>query len=135
MPCHISNLCKETSLCIVQYRWQIKDKSYSSLTICLLGNCTTQVEWSKTLTSYRKFMFIYPYCVHIGRWGFDLYGHFQQCSNVIVTALLIRRGNVRQIQGTLRWTSSLRYVSANIRLQVKIKAGNPISGDVIVDRS
>ena len=125
-------VCKETSLCIVQYRWKIKDKSYFSLTIC---NCTTQVEWSKTLPSYRKFMFIYPYFVHIGRWGFDLYGHFQQCSNVIVTALLIRRGNVREIQGTLRWTSSLRYVSTNIRLQVKIKAGNPISGDVIVDRS
>ena len=125
-------VCKETSLCIVQYRWKIKDKSYFSLTIC---NCTTQVEWSKTLPSYRKFMFIYPYFVHIGRWGFDLYGHFQQCLNFIVTALLIRRGNVRQIQSTLRWTSSIRYVSTNIRLQVQIKAGNPISGDVIVDRS
>jgi hypothetical protein len=31
-------------------------------------------------------MFIYPYFVHIGRWGFDLYGHFQQCLNFIVTA-------------------------------------------------
>ena len=74
-------------------------QTYFSLTIC---NCTTHVEWSKTLPSYRKFMFIYPYFVHIGRWGFDLYGHFQQCLNFIVTALLIRRGNVRQIQSTLR---------------------------------
>jgi hypothetical protein len=63
---------------------------------------------SKTLPFYRKFMFIYPYFVHIGRWGFDLYGHFQQCLNFIVTALLIRRGNVREIQRlSLYITSSL----------------------------
>jgi hypothetical protein len=30
---------------------------------------------------------------------------------------------------------NFQYVSTYIRLQMKIKAGNPISGDVIVDRS